>query len=85
VNLWQVPHEYPPEISCLSRRGCQKGAVYHDAIQVLLEPTGHRMSGKWVGFGRELEVNAGPWSLTLVDERVGAEAVDRWNRAPEES
>lgn len=63
--------------------GYYKGAVYHGAIQVLLEPTGHRMTGKWVGFGRELEVNVGPWSLTLVDEHVDAEAVERWNREPE--
>lgn len=65
--------------------GYYMGAVYHGAIQVLLEPTGHRMSGKWVGFGRELEVNVGPWSLTLVDEQVSVEAVERWNRTPEES
>jgi hypothetical protein len=65
--------------------GYYKGAVYHGAIQVLLEPTGHRMSGKWVGFGRELEVNDGPWSLTLVDEQVSAEAVERWNQTPKGS
>lgn len=65
--------------------GYYKGAVYHGAIQVLLEPTGHRMSGKWVGFGRELEVNDGPWSLTLVDEQVSVEAVERWNQTPKGS
>ena len=35
-------------------------------------------------FGKEDEVNTGPWSLKLVDEHVGAEAVERWNRVPEE-
>jgi transcriptional regulator with XRE-family HTH domain len=60
--------------------GYYRGAVYHGAIQLLQEPTGHRMSGKWVGFGRELEVNTGAWSLTLVDDRVDADAVERWNR-----
>jgi hypothetical protein len=36
-----------------------------------------------VGFGKESEVNTGPWSLTLVDEHVDADAVERWNRTPE--
>jgi transcriptional regulator with XRE-family HTH domain len=63
--------------------GYYRGAVYHGAIQLLQEPTGHRMSGKWVGFGRELEVNTGAWSLTLVDDHVDQEAVERWNRVPD--
>jgi transcriptional regulator with XRE-family HTH domain len=63
--------------------GYYRGAVYNGALQMLQEPTGHRMSGKWVGFGRELEVNTGAWTLTLVDERVDAEAVERWNRVPD--
>jgi transcriptional regulator with XRE-family HTH domain len=63
--------------------GYYRGAVYHGAIQMLQEPTGRRMSGKWVGFGRELEVNTGPWSLTLVDDQVDAAAVERWNHAPD--
>ena len=28
-------------------------------------------------------MNTGPWSLTLVDEHVDADAVERWNRVPE--
>jgi transcriptional regulator with XRE-family HTH domain len=60
--------------------GYYRGAVYHGAIQLLQEPTGRRMFGKWVGFGRELEVNTGAWTLSLVDDHVDAEAVERWNR-----
>jgi transcriptional regulator with XRE-family HTH domain len=63
--------------------GYYRGAVYHGAIQLLAEPTGHRMAGTWVGFGRELEVNTGPWTLTLVDEHVDAGTVERWNRTPD--
>lgn len=46
--------------------GYYRGSVYHGAIQMLLDPTGHRMTGKWVGFGRDYDVNTGPWSLELV-------------------
>lgn len=63
--------------------GYYRGAVYTGAIQFLQE-SAELLSGKWVGFGKEDEVNTGPWSLKLVDEHVGAEAVERWNRVPEE-
>jgi hypothetical protein len=65
--------------------GYYRGAVYHGALQMLQDEDGRLLSGKWVGFGKEGEVNDGPWSLTLVDEHVDAEAVERWNRAPEEA
>jgi transcriptional regulator with XRE-family HTH domain len=63
--------------------GYYGGAVYHGALQFLLDPTGHRMEGEWVGFGRNLKVNHGEWTLTLVEGQVGSEALRRWNRVPE--
>jgi hypothetical protein len=63
--------------------GYYQGAVYHGAIQMLLEPTGHRMAGKWVGFGRDFDLNTGPWTLELVSSDVGQEAMSRYNRHPE--
>jgi transcriptional regulator with XRE-family HTH domain len=63
--------------------GYYAGAVYFGALQVLLEPTGRRMAGKWVGFGRDMSVNTGAWSLTLVDSGVDEAAYERWNREPE--
>lgn len=50
---------------------------------MLQDEDGRLLAGKWVGFGKDGEINDGPWSLTLVDERVDAEAVERWNRVPE--
>jgi hypothetical protein len=63
--------------------GCYQGAVYHGAIQLLTEPSGHRMTGRWIGFGRDLEINDGPWTLTLVDGQISPDAVERWNREPQ--
>jgi len=48
--------------------GYYHGAVYHGAIQLLVEPTGRRMVGKWVGFGKEFDVNTGPWELVFVEK-----------------
>jgi hypothetical protein len=63
--------------------GYYQGAVYHGAIQLLLEPTGRRMTGKWVGFGRDFDLNTGPWTLELVSSDVGKDAMARYNRRPE--
>jgi hypothetical protein len=64
--------------------GYYRGAVYTGAIQLLEREDGRHLTGAWVGFGKEPEeVNTGAWSLTLVDEHVDAEAVERWNRAPD--
>jgi transcriptional regulator with XRE-family HTH domain len=62
--------------------GYYRGAVYTGAIQ-LLQESSERLSGKWVGFGKESEVNTGAWSLTLVDGHVDAAAVGRWDRPAE--
>jgi hypothetical protein len=60
--------------------GYYQGSVYHGAIQMLLDPTGHRMSGKWVGFGRDFDLNTGPWSLELVTADTGKAALAEYNR-----
>lgn len=60
--------------------GYYRGAVYHGAVQMLLEPSRTRMSGKWVGFGRDLDVNTGPWSLQLVDHDTSPETQETYNR-----
>ncbi|MER6842919.1 helix-turn-helix domain-containing protein [Streptomyces platensis] len=63
--------------------GYYNGARYHGAIQLLVEPTGHRMTGKWVGFGKEFDVNTGPWELRLVDRSTGKAALAQYSTPPE--
>ena len=64
-------------------RGHYQGSAYHGAIQLLLEPSSRRRSGKRMGFGRDRDVNVGPWTLTLVTADTAAEAIKRCNRTPE--
>ena len=59
------------------------GGVYFGAIQMLAEPTGRRLAGKWAGFGRDLEINVGRWRLQLVSSDASPEAVARFNRTPD--
>lgn len=67
-----------------SREDYYRGAVYHGAIQMLIEPTGHRIVGKWVGFGRNMDVNSGPWELTLQDASTSQATVRNYSRPPGE-
>jgi hypothetical protein len=59
-----------------------QGARYHGAIQLLIEPTGRRMTGKWVGFGKEFDINTGPWSLIFRDASTSKPTLDLYNRRP---
>ena len=60
--------------------GYYKGAVYHGAIQLLLEPTGRKMTGKWVGFGRDFDLNTGPWTLQLITSTVTEETLKEYSK-----
>ncbi|BCJ56990.1 hypothetical protein Jiend_04120 [Micromonospora endophytica] len=59
--------------------GYYRGARYHGAIQLLAEPTGRRMAGKWVGFGKNMDVNTGPWELIFRDASTSKATLDRYN------
>lgn len=62
-----------------------RGAVYHGAIQLLADPTGRRLAGQWVGFGRNGQVNTGRWELTLKDKSLAKSTLSRWDRRPDEA
>jgi transcriptional regulator with XRE-family HTH domain len=63
--------------------GYYRGATYHGAIQLTVGPSGHRMKGQWAGFGKDGEVNSGPWTLDLVSSDIGAEVVEKFSRPAE--
>ncbi|KIF68474.1 DNA-binding protein [Streptomyces sp. AcH 505] len=62
--------------------GYYLGARYHGAIQLLVEPTGRRMAGKWVGFGKEFDVNTGPWELVFQSASTNKATLESYNRRP---
>jgi hypothetical protein len=63
-----------------SGSGYYRGALYTGAIQMLEDESGRSMTGTWVGFGKEGEINTGPWSLDLVEASVSPEAAERHDR-----
>lgn len=59
-----------------------KGARYFGAIQLLVEPTGRRMIGKWVGFGKQMDVNTGPWELIFQSASTSKATLAEYDRRP---
>jgi hypothetical protein len=47
-----------------SPTGYYKGATYHGTVQLIVDPSGRRMRGMWLGFGRDFTINSGEWTLT---------------------
>lgn len=63
--------------------GFYQGSIYSGGIQFLIDPTGRRMTGKWLGFGRDFDINTGPWTLQLVSSDTGTDAMRQYNKQPE--
>ncbi|BCJ42878.1 hypothetical protein GCM10010168_03820 [Actinoplanes ianthinogenes] len=63
-------------------QGHYKGARYHGAIQLLAEPTGRRLAGKWIGFGKDMDVNTGPWELTFQDASTSKATLGKYAQPP---
>lgn len=55
-----------------AKAGYYKGAVYHGVIQLLVDEDGRRLHGKWLGHGKDAEVNIGAWEFTFVGEELPA-------------
>lgn len=53
-----------------SPSGYYRGATYHGSVQLVVDPMGRSMTGKWVGFGKRFAVNSGDWEMTWVDGAV---------------
>lgn len=62
--------------------GYYRGARYHGAVQMLAEPTGRRMAGKWVGFGKDMDINTGPWELVFREASTTQATLAKYNTAP---
>jgi transcriptional regulator with XRE-family HTH domain len=62
--------------------GYYRGARYHGAVQLLADPTSRRLAGKWIGFGKDLEINSGPWELVFMDASTSRATLERYSIDP---
>lgn len=62
-----------------SPSGYYKGAAYHSTVQLMLDPMGRTMHGKWLGFGKRFAINTGTWALRWVDGSVSRRAMREYH------
>lgn len=62
-----------------SPTGHYRGAVYHGTLQLLVNPMGQGMAGKWVGFGKDFKINTGEWDLTWVDSAASMRTIREYH------
>jgi transcriptional regulator with XRE-family HTH domain len=67
-----------------AREGFYRGAIYFGALQMQADATGRRITGKWVGFGKDGETNTGPWQLEYLDGSTDKATVAKYARPPTE-
>jgi hypothetical protein len=66
-----------------SKEGYYSGAIYSGAIQLEVNQNGDRLSGMWVGFGKNPgEFNTGPWKFDRVDTNYDKATRDKWDINP---
>lgn len=53
-------------------KGDYQGTIYHGAAQLIVSEDGKSLKGKWVGFGKNMEVKTGPWEFVYVAEDMSA-------------
>lgn len=53
-------------------KGDYNGTVYHGAGQLIVADDAKSMKGKWVGFGKNMEVKTGPWEFVYIGEDLSS-------------
>jgi hypothetical protein len=61
--------------------GYYRGKRYHGAIQLIADASGSRLAGKWLGHGKDNEVNTGLWRLDF-QASTSKSAIAEYDRLP---
>jgi hypothetical protein len=51
-----------------SINGYYRGSVYHGAIQLIVDPMGKSMMGRWIGVDRDFNINSDWWKLEWLED-----------------
>jgi hypothetical protein len=62
-----------------SPTGYYKGAIYRGAIQLLASPSGGQLIGKWIGFGKNFNINTGDWEFVLETRSASDDDIARYS------
>lgn len=53
-------------------QGYYKGAIYHGALQLIIDRKAKTLKGRWIGAGKDKTINDGPYELTYVGKELPA-------------
>jgi hypothetical protein len=57
-----------------SPTGHYRAATYHGLLQLVIDPTGRQMKGRWLGVGKRFDVKSGEWTLVWADQLDGSDS-----------
>ena len=63
-----------------SPHGYYRGSHYHGTIQLIVDPTGRTMSGRWLGYNKEFKVNSGDWRLDWLNDTASTKELREYFR-----
>jgi hypothetical protein len=58
-----------------SPTGHYRAATYHGLLQLVIDPTGRQMTGRWLGVGKRFDVKSGGWKLVWAAQADASEPV----------
>ncbi len=61
-----------------SAEGHYQGVTYHGTLQMVANPMGRSMTGKWVGFSKDFQVESGDWNLRWVEGSTSKQSQERY-------
>jgi hypothetical protein len=61
-----------------SPTGYYAGATYHGTLQLFIDPMGRSMAGKWLGYGKNFQINSGDWKLEWMEGSTSKQAQRRY-------
>ena len=64
--------------------GYYRGHEFHGVVQMIIDPAGRRMEGRWLGHDRAVTtINSGGWTLDFIADETDEDAVLRYSRPVE--
>jgi hypothetical protein len=61
--------------------GYYHGHEFHGVVEMIIDPAGRRMEGRWLGHDRAVTaINSGAWTLDFIADETDEDAVLRYSR-----
>ncbi len=65
-----------------SPTGHYRAATYHGVVQMILDPTGRAMTGRWLGISKRYTIKSGEWRLDRLPDSTTGPVTSATTTAP---